>query len=114
MASGEAVEGTQETVKHAVEESGVYSGIAKERRRRPAEVEDFSADGGACARCGCTSASGASRRRILGQDGRALLDAGADILLVETIFDTANAKAALYAVQKLFDEEYDEVPASST
>ena len=41
---------------------------------------------------------------------RALLDAGADILLVETIFDTANAKAALYAVQKLFDEEYDEVP----
>ena len=41
---------------------------------------------------------------------RALLDAGADILLVETIFDTANAKAALYAVQLLFDEEYDEVP----
>ena len=42
--------------------------------------------------------------------GRALLDGGVDILTVETIFDTANAKAALYAVQKLFDEEYDEVP----
>ena len=33
-----------------------------------------------------------------------------DILLVETIFDTANAKAALYAVQLLFETEYDEVP----
>ena len=41
---------------------------------------------------------------------RALLDGGADILLVETIFDTANAKAALYAVQLLFETEYDEVP----
>ena len=41
---------------------------------------------------------------------RALLDGGADILLVETIFDTANAKAALYAVQLLFENEYDEVP----
>ena len=30
---------------------------------------------------------------------RALLDAGADILLVETIFDTANSKAALFAIQ---------------
>ena len=41
---------------------------------------------------------------------RALLDGGVDILLVETIFDTANAKAALYAVQLLFEEEYDDVP----
>eukprot|EP00092_Neocalanus_flemingeri_P026050 GFUD01028235.1.p1 GENE.GFUD01028235.1~~GFUD01028235.1.p1 ORF type:complete len:1264 (-),score=351.62 GFUD01028235.1:269-4060(-) len=41
---------------------------------------------------------------------RALLDGGADLLLVETIFDTANAKAALYAVQLIFEEEYDEVP----
>ena len=30
--------------------------------------------------------------------------------MVETIFDTANAKAALYAIQQLFEEEYDEVP----
>ena len=29
---------------------------------------------------------------------------------METIFDTANAKAALYAIQQLFEEEYDEVP----
>ena len=41
---------------------------------------------------------------------RALLDGGVDLLLVETIFDTANAKAALYAIQLLFEEEYDEVP----
>ena len=41
---------------------------------------------------------------------RALLDGGADLLIVETIFDTANAKAALYAIQQLFEEEYDEVP----
>ncbi|MCH7398406.1 homocysteine S-methyltransferase family protein [Belliella sp. DSM 107340] len=33
-----------------------------------------------------------------------LLDGGADILLVETIFDTLNAKAALYAIQETFEE----------
>jgi len=41
---------------------------------------------------------------------RALLDGGVDLLLVETIFDTANSKAALYAIQLVFEEEYDEVP----
>jgi 5-methyltetrahydrofolate--homocysteine methyltransferase len=35
---------------------------------------------------------------------RGLLDGGADLLLVETIFDTLNAKAALFAIQRLFDE----------
>src|SRR5690606_30617705 len=35
---------------------------------------------------------------------RGLLDGGVDILLVETIFDTLNAKAALYAIQEVFDE----------
>ena len=39
-----------------------------------------------------------------------MLDGGVDLLLVETIFDTANAKAALFAIQLLFEEEYDEVP----
>ncbi len=33
-----------------------------------------------------------------------LLDGGVDILLIETIFDTLNAKAALYAVQEIFEE----------
>jgi 5-methyltetrahydrofolate--homocysteine methyltransferase len=35
---------------------------------------------------------------------RALLDGGADLLLVETIFDTLNAKAALFAIDALFAE----------
>jgi len=33
---------------------------------------------------------------------RGLTDAGADILLIETIFDTLNAKAAIYAIKKYF------------
>jgi 5-methyltetrahydrofolate--homocysteine methyltransferase len=35
---------------------------------------------------------------------RGLVDGGSDILLVETIFDTLNAKAALFAIQQYFDE----------
>ncbi len=34
-----------------------------------------------------------------------LVEGGADILLVETVFDTLNAKAALYAIQHYFDEK---------
>ncbi len=34
----------------------------------------------------------------------ALVEGGADVLLVETIFDTLNAKAALFAIQSFFDE----------
>ena len=41
---------------------------------------------------------------------RGLLDGGSDILMVETIFDTANSKAALYAIQTLFEKEYKPVP----
>jgi 5-methyltetrahydrofolate--homocysteine methyltransferase len=35
---------------------------------------------------------------------RGLVDGGADILQIETIFDTLNAKAAIYAVETLFEE----------
>ncbi len=35
---------------------------------------------------------------------QALVDGGSDILLVETIFDTLNAKAALYAIDLYFDD----------
>jgi 5-methyltetrahydrofolate--homocysteine methyltransferase len=35
---------------------------------------------------------------------RGLVDGGADILLVETIFDTLNAKAALFAIEAFFDQ----------
>ncbi|MBF9239073.1 methionine synthase [Hymenobacter sp. BT683] len=41
---------------------------------------------------------------------RGLVDGGVDTLLIETIFDTLNAKAALYAVQKFFDEGGRQVP----
>lgn len=41
---------------------------------------------------------------------RGLLDGGANILLVETIFDTLNAKAALYAIDLLFQDEYPRCP----
>ncbi len=36
---------------------------------------------------------------------RALIEGGVDILLVETIFDSLNAKAALIAIQEVFDED---------
>ena len=35
---------------------------------------------------------------------RGLVDGGADILLVETVFDTLNAKAALFAVEQYFEQ----------
>lgn len=40
----------------------------------------------------------------------ALVDAGCDILLIETVFDTLNAKAALYAVNELKDERNLHIP----
>ena len=40
-----------------------------------------------------------------GEAARALADGGADILLVETVFDTLNARAALYALESLFETE---------
>ncbi len=41
---------------------------------------------------------------------KGLLDGGADVLIVETIFDTLNAKAALFAIEELFDEQGWRVP----
>jgi len=41
---------------------------------------------------------------------KALLEGGVDALLVETVFDTLNAKAALFAVENVFDELQMEVP----
>jgi len=41
---------------------------------------------------------------------RGLIDGGADLLIVETIFDTLNSKAAFFAILKLFDERYIRVP----
>ncbi len=44
------------------------------------------------------------------QQAEALLDGGADILLVETIFDTLNAKAALFAIDQVREERQIDVP----
>ncbi len=44
------------------------------------------------------------------EQAKALIDGGVDILLVETIFDTLNAKAALFAIQSLFDDIGKEYP----
>lgn len=38
------------------------------------------------------------------QQAGALLDGGADLLLVETVFDTLNAKAAVFAIEEIFEE----------
>ncbi|MDY0050509.1 MAG: homocysteine S-methyltransferase family protein, partial [Halothiobacillaceae bacterium] len=39
------------------------------------------------------------------ESARGLIEGGADILMIETIFDTLNAKAAVFAVEKVFDED---------
>jgi len=44
------------------------------------------------------------------EQARGLLDGGSDLLLVETIFDTLNAKAALFAINHLFEENGHKVP----
>lgn len=44
------------------------------------------------------------------QQTEALLDGGADLLLVETVFDTLNAKAALFAIEEVKDERDIDVP----
>jgi 5-methyltetrahydrofolate--homocysteine methyltransferase len=44
------------------------------------------------------------------QQVRALIAGGSDLLLVETIFDSLNAKAALVAIREVFDEDGKELP----
>ena len=41
---------------------------------------------------------------------RGLIDGGADLILIETVFDTLNAKAALFATLEVFDEKGKELP----
>jgi 5-methyltetrahydrofolate--homocysteine methyltransferase len=44
------------------------------------------------------------------QQAEALMDGGVDLLLVETIFDTLNAKAALFAIDSLFEKRGTRIP----
>ncbi|MEN9316602.1 MAG: Methionine synthase, partial [Pseudomonadota bacterium] len=43
-------------------------------------------------------------REAYAEQTRALIEGGVDLLLVETIFDTLNAKAALFAIDEIFEE----------
>ena len=45
-----------------------------------------------------------------GEQVRGLMDGGADLLLVETIFDSLNAKAALFAIERCFTEQGRRIP----
>ncbi|SFV87109.1 5-methyltetrahydrofolate--homocysteine methyltransferase [hydrothermal vent metagenome] len=42
---------------------------------------------------------------VYSESTRGLIEGGADIILIETIFDTLNAKAAIFAVQQVFEED---------
>lgn len=44
------------------------------------------------------------------EQSNALIDGGVDILLVETVFDTLNAKAALFAIDQVFEKRGIELP----
>ncbi len=47
---------------------------------------------------------------IYKEQATALMDGGVDLLIVETIFDTLNAKAALFAISTLFEERSEKIP----
>jgi 5-methyltetrahydrofolate--homocysteine methyltransferase len=49
-------------------------------------------------------------RLAYGEQARALIDGEVDILLIETVFDTLNAKAALFAIAELFEERGSSIP----
>lgn len=44
------------------------------------------------------------------EQARGLYDGGVDMFLVETIFDTLNAKAAIYALERFFEEKRLRIP----
>ena len=49
-------------------------------------------------------------RAAYGEQVRGLIDGGADLLLIETIFDTLNAKAAIFAIAEICEERGVDVP----
>src|SRR5690242_19273159 len=49
-------------------------------------------------------------RAAYSEQARGLIDGGADLLLIETIFDTLNAKAAIYAIFELREELERDIP----
>lgn len=49
-------------------------------------------------------------RKAYKEQAKALIDGGVDLLLVETIFDTLNAKAALFAIEEIKEEANIDIP----
>ena len=49
-------------------------------------------------------------RQAYYDQARGLMEGGADVFLVETIFDTLNAKAALFALEELFEDTGERLP----
>ena len=49
-------------------------------------------------------------RAVYAEQAEALLDGGADLLMVETVFDTLNCKAALYAIREILERRGEDVP----
>ncbi len=49
-------------------------------------------------------------RSAYGEQVRGLIDGGADLLLIETIFDTLNAKAAIYAISEICEQRGLDIP----
>jgi 5-methyltetrahydrofolate--homocysteine methyltransferase len=49
-------------------------------------------------------------RKAYFEQTQALVESGVDVLLVETIFDTLNAKAALFAIEEYFDQSGERLP----
>ncbi|MCO6188369.1 methionine synthase [Rhizobium sp. L1K21] len=49
-------------------------------------------------------------RIAYGEQLRGLIDGGSDIILIETIFDTLNAKAAIFACSEIFEEKGVDLP----
>ena len=49
-------------------------------------------------------------RRAYYEQAQALMEGGSDVFLVETIFDTLNAKAAIFALDQLFEDSGERLP----
>ena len=49
-------------------------------------------------------------RQAYYEQAKALMDGGCDVFLVETIFDTLNAKAAIFAIDELFEDTGERLP----
>jgi 5-methyltetrahydrofolate--homocysteine methyltransferase len=49
-------------------------------------------------------------RKAYKEQAEALVDGGVDVLLVETVFDTLNAKAALFAIEEVKEEKAVDIP----